>query len=117
MRFAFIGAWRYQWRVSILCRMMRVSERGYRFWRARPICQRRRTDVAVLAHIPKDHIVSGQPFEWLGPLSNIIRFITCLQFVDFPAEPPNNPKPPAPDDVFNTMQIYIDDMIKAFESV
>jgi putative transposase len=51
MRSAFIDAWRHQWRVSTLCRMMRVSERGYRSWRARPICQRRRTDMAVLAHI------------------------------------------------------------------
>jgi hypothetical protein len=49
MRFAFVDAsWR-QWRVSSLCRVMRVSERVYRSWRTRPICQRRRTDMAVLA--------------------------------------------------------------------
>lgn len=38
--------------------MMRVSERGYRSWRARPICQRRRTDMAVLAHIREQYSLS-----------------------------------------------------------
>ena len=34
MRFAFIDAWRHQWRLATLCRVMRVSERGYRsYWR------------------------------------------------------------------------------------
>jgi hypothetical protein len=29
MRFAFIDAWRYQWRVATLCRVTHVSERGF----------------------------------------------------------------------------------------
>lgn len=58
MRFAFIDAWRHQWRVATLCQVMRVSERGYRSWRARPICQRRRTDTALLAHIREQYGLS-----------------------------------------------------------
>jgi hypothetical protein len=58
MRFAFIDAWRHQWRVTTLCRVMRVSERGYRAWRSRPISQRARTDMAVLAHIREQYSLS-----------------------------------------------------------
>jgi putative transposase len=58
MRFAFIDAWRHQWRVATLCRVMRVSERGYRPWRSRPISQRARTDMAVLAHIREQYSLS-----------------------------------------------------------
>lgn len=58
MRFAFIDAWRHQWRVATLCRVMRVSERGYRCWRSRPISQRARTDMAVLAHIREQYSLS-----------------------------------------------------------
>jgi len=34
-----------------MCRVMRVSARGYRAWRARPASQRTRCDMKVLAHI------------------------------------------------------------------
>ena len=34
-----------------MCRVMRVSARGYRAWRARPASQRTRFDMKVLAHI------------------------------------------------------------------
>jgi putative transposase len=37
---------------------MRVSERGYRSWRSRPISQRVRTDLAVLAHIREQYSLS-----------------------------------------------------------
>lgn len=43
---------------ATLCRVMRVSERGYRSWRARPICQRHRTDMALLAHIREQYSLS-----------------------------------------------------------
>lgn len=51
MKFAFVHSWRYQWPVELLCRVMLVSERGYRSWRSRPISRRERTDMKVLAHI------------------------------------------------------------------
>jgi hypothetical protein len=58
MRFAFIDAWRHQWRVAILCRVMRVSERGYRSWRTRPTSTHARTDLKVLAHIREQYSLS-----------------------------------------------------------
>jgi hypothetical protein len=58
MRFAFVDAWRHQWRVATLCRVMRVSERGYRSWRTLPISQRARTDMALLAHIREQYSLS-----------------------------------------------------------
>jgi hypothetical protein len=33
---------------EMLCRIMRVSSRGYRSWRARPVCVRERTHMAEL---------------------------------------------------------------------
>ena len=51
-------SWRHRWPVEMLCRMMRVSPRGYRSWRTRPVCQRVRTDMAVLAHIREQYSLS-----------------------------------------------------------
>ena len=58
MRFAFVDSWRHRWPVDTLCRVMRVSTRGYRSWRARPISNRARTDVRVLAHIREQYRLS-----------------------------------------------------------
>ena len=58
MRFAFIDAWRHQWRVATLCRVMRVSERGYRSWRGRPTSTHARTDMKVQAHIREQYSLS-----------------------------------------------------------
>ena len=40
---------RDRWPVTGLCRVVQVSTRGYRAWAARPVCQRERTDLKVLA--------------------------------------------------------------------
>lgn len=49
---------------------MLVSERGYRAWRSRPISQRERTDMKLLAHIRKDCHLSlgsyGRPRMTIG---------------------------------------------------
>ncbi len=37
MKFAFVHSWRHRWPVELLCRVMLVSERGYRSCRSRPI--------------------------------------------------------------------------------
>jgi putative transposase len=58
MRFAFVDAWHHHWRVSTRCRVMRVSERGYRSWRGRPTSTQARTDVKVLAHIREQYSLS-----------------------------------------------------------
>lgn len=58
MRFGFVESWRRRWPVEMLCRVMRVSTRGYRSWRSRPVSQRTRTDMAVLAHIREQYSLS-----------------------------------------------------------
>jgi putative transposase len=58
VRFAFVYSWRHQWRVETICRVMRVSARGYRSWRARPASGRSRGDMKVLAHIWEQYSLS-----------------------------------------------------------
>jgi putative transposase len=58
MRFAFVESWRHMWSVAMICRVMRVSPRGYRSWRSRPISRRERTDMKVLAHIREQYSLS-----------------------------------------------------------
>jgi transposase InsO family protein len=41
-----------------MCRVLRVSERGYRSWRSRPISPRERTDMTVLGHIREQYSLS-----------------------------------------------------------
>lgn len=58
VNFAFVEDWRHVWLVETICRIMRVSARGYHSWRTRPISQRTRTDTFVLAHIREQHSLS-----------------------------------------------------------
>lgn len=51
MRFAFIDKHRDQLPVERLCEVMDVSARGYRAWKARPLSERQKMDLIVLAHI------------------------------------------------------------------
>lgn len=51
-------SWRHLWPVETICRVMQVSPRGYRSWRTRPISQRARTDMRVLAHIREQYSLS-----------------------------------------------------------
>ena len=51
-------SWRHVWPVETICRVMRISPRGYRSWRSRPISQRCRTDMKVLAHIREQYSLS-----------------------------------------------------------
>ena len=48
MRFAFIDAWKEEWPVEFLCRIMRVTSRGGRAWRVRPMSQRQRGDISYI---------------------------------------------------------------------
>ena len=58
VRFAFVHDWRHIWRIETICRVTRVSTRGYRSWRSRPMSQRDRTDMKVLAHIREQSSLS-----------------------------------------------------------
>ncbi len=58
MRFAFVDEHRHQVPVERLCRIMDVTSRGYRAWRSRPISQRQRNDLVLLAHIREQHRLS-----------------------------------------------------------
>ena len=55
MRFAFIDAWKEEWPVELLCRIMRVTSRGFRAWRVSPMSQRQSGDMAILAYIREQH--------------------------------------------------------------
>ena len=48
MRFAFIDAWKEEWPVEFLCKVMRITSRGFRAWRVRPMSQRQRDDMVIL---------------------------------------------------------------------
>ncbi len=61
MRFAFVESWRHLWPVEAICRVMRVSTRGYRSWRTRPMCHRDRTDMKILAHIREQYPYPATP--------------------------------------------------------
>ena len=62
MRFAFIDAWKEKWPVEFLCRVMHVTSRGFRAWRVRPMSQRQRDDMVILAQIREQHRLSLQSY-------------------------------------------------------
>ncbi len=51
MRFRFIAKNRRRLPVNRLCQIMNVSPRGFRAYHRRPISQRQRSDMVLLAHI------------------------------------------------------------------
>lgn len=62
MRFAFIREHCSRWSIESLCRVLRVSTRGYRAWISRPVCQRQRTDLKVLVHIRGHFVLSNSTY-------------------------------------------------------
>jgi len=58
MRFRFIEDNRASLPIERLCQIMNVSPRGYRAYRSRPISQRQREDMVLLAHIREQHRLS-----------------------------------------------------------
>lgn len=55
MRFAFVEEHRTHIPIDRLCRILNVTARGYRSWRGRPISNRQRQDMILLAHIREQH--------------------------------------------------------------
>ena len=62
MRFAFIEVWKEEWPVEFLCKVMRVTSRGFRAWRVRPMSQRQRDDMVILAHIREQYRLSLESY-------------------------------------------------------
>lgn len=58
VKFAFITAYRGPLSKAHLCRLLEVSDRGLRAWRARSMSLRQRKDLVFLAHIREHHNVS-----------------------------------------------------------
>lgn len=58
MRFAFVEEHRSHVPIDRLCRILNVTSRGYRAWRSRPVSQRQRDDLVLLAHIREQHRLS-----------------------------------------------------------
>jgi putative transposase len=58
MRFAFIDTWRKTFPIHRMCKVLRVTSRGYRAWRCRPMSRRQREDMVLLAHIREQHKLS-----------------------------------------------------------
>ena len=61
-RFSFIHAWRKTFAICRMCKVLRVTARGYRAWRCRSISQRQRDDVVLLGHIREQHKLSLQSY-------------------------------------------------------
>ncbi len=57
-RFAFIDAWKKVWPIEFLCRVLQVTPRGFRAWRARPMSRRQRDDMVIRAHIREQRRLS-----------------------------------------------------------
>jgi putative transposase len=55
-------AWKEAWSVEFLCRIMQVTSRGFPAWRDRPMNQRQRDDMVLLAHIGEQHRLSLQSY-------------------------------------------------------
>jgi putative transposase len=58
MRFAFVEEHSRRVPVDRLCRLLRVTSRGFRAWRNRPVSKRQRYDMVLLAHIREQHHLS-----------------------------------------------------------
>ena len=54
-RFAFIDVWKKAWPIEQLCRVLKVTSRGYRAWRSRTMSRHQRRDLVILAHIREQH--------------------------------------------------------------
>lgn len=55
MKFAFIDQYDGKLSQVQICGLLEVIDRGYRSWRSRPISQRQRDDMVILAHIREQH--------------------------------------------------------------
>nr|WP_156470752.1 IS3 family transposase [Gluconobacter japonicus] len=62
VRFAFISRYNGPLSRERVCRLFGVSDRGFRAWRRRPVCARRRQDDALMVHIRTIHAQSRRSY-------------------------------------------------------
>ena len=62
MMFSYIDQYQGCLSQSALCHLLDVTDRGYRAWRGRPISQRQRDDLVLLAHIREHHRLSLESY-------------------------------------------------------
>ena len=55
MKYAFIHRHRFQYRLTELCRQLRVSASGYRHWRQHPVSIRHQKEQAIVIHLKQIH--------------------------------------------------------------
>jgi transposase InsO family protein len=63
-RFVFIDAHKKMYSIETLCRVMQVSSGGFRAWRTRPMSQRQRDDMVLLANIRAQFKLSHYSYGW-----------------------------------------------------
>jgi hypothetical protein len=62
VRFVFIDTWKEKWSVEFLCRVMRVTSRGFLARRVRPMSQKQRNDMVILTYIREQHRLNLQSY-------------------------------------------------------
>lgn len=58
MKFAFVDEHQHRVSVERLCNILNITSCGYRVWRDRPVSQRQRDDLVLLAYIREQHRLS-----------------------------------------------------------
>lgn len=79
MRFAFIDAWKEARSVEFLCRIMQVTSRWFLAWRDRPMNQRQRDDMVLLAHIREQHRQRLQSYGRPGMTEELQKLGWCRE--------------------------------------
>ena len=76
-RFAFIETWRNVWPIEQMCRVLKVTSRGYRAWRSRPMNKRQRRDLVILAHIREQHGLALGSYGRPRMTEELKELVTC----------------------------------------
>ena len=86
MRFAFIDRMKKAFPIEVLCRVLKVTSRGLRAWRSRPMSQRQRDDMILFRPIQfnSENAVFGRDCK----AANFIYCISQLRYKAGKGDPP-----------------------------